>query len=157
MSKVVITCAITGAEVTREDNPALPITPEEIATAALEAREAGASILHLHARDEKGKPTQDVETFKRIIDAVRAKTDMVIEITTGGAVGMSMEERLQPLALDPEMASLDCGTMNFGDEMIVNTLPMIREAATIMKDRGIRPTLECFDLSHVDASINQSN
>lgn len=152
MDKMVITCAITGAEVTRQDNPNLPVTPEEIAAAAVEAQQAGAAVLHLHVRHEDGSPTQDSATFKKTIELIRRECDMVIEVTTGGAVGMSLEERLQPLQLNPEMASLDCGTMNFADEFILNTLPMMREAAEQMQNRKIRPTLECFDLSHVDAA-----
>ena len=152
MYKTIITCAITGAETTKKDNPNLPVTPEEIADAAFDACEAGASILHLHVRDENGNPTQDVGIFKKTMELIRQKCDIVIEVTTGGAVGMTLEERLQPLDLKPEMASLDCGTVNFGDDYIVNTLPMMREAASIMKAKGVRPTLECFDLSHVDAS-----
>jgi len=150
--KTVITCAVTGAETTREQCPTLPITPEEIAAAAREARLAGAAILHLHVRDAGGSPTQDVETFRATMDLVRDACDIVIEVTTGGAVGMTLEERKQPLALDPEMASLDCGTVNFGDDYIVNTLPEVRRCARQMKERGIRPTLECFDLSHVDTA-----
>jgi len=151
-SKLIITCAVTGAETTRAMQPALPITPEEIAESALEAHEAGASILHLHVRREDGSPTQDRALFQRAIELVRAKCDMVIEVTTGGAVGMSPEERLQPVALEPEMASLDCGTVNFGDEYIVNSLPIMRHFAREMKAHGVRPTLECFDLGHVYAS-----
>lgn len=150
--KLIITCAITGAETTREQQPALPITPEEIAAGAFEAYEAGASILHLHVRKDDGTPTQDKAVFKKAIDLVRSKCDMVIETTTGGAVGMTPEERLQPVTLKPEMASLDCGTVNFGDEYIVNTLPIMREFAIAMRDNAVRPTLECFDLGHVYAS-----
>ncbi len=152
MNKTIITCAITGAETTRKDNPNLPMTPAEIAQAAQDACQAGAAILHLHVRDKDGLPTQDVSVFKEAIDLVRKKCDIVIEVTTGGAVGMSLEERLQPLQLKPEMASLDCGTVNFGDDYIVNTLPMIKEAAAMMQTYGVRPTLECFDLSHIDTS-----
>ncbi len=152
MYKTVITCAVTGAETTKKDNPNLPITPEEIADAAHEAHLAGAAILHLHVRDEKGRPTQDIAVFGKTMELIRKKCDMVIEVTTGGAVGMTLEERLQPLKLGPEMASLDCGTCNFGDEYIVNTLPMIREAAAVMRKYKVFPTLECFDLSHVDTS-----
>lgn len=153
MYKTVITCAVTGAETTRKDNPNLPLTPEEIADAASEACRAGAAILHLHVRDEAGQPTQSIEVFKETMALIRRRCDIVIEVTTGAAVGMSLEERMLPLGLDPEMASLDCGTMNFGTEYIVNTLPMMREVASVMRQRGIRPTLECFDLSHVDASL----
>jgi 3-keto-5-aminohexanoate cleavage enzyme len=151
-NKLVITCAITGAETTRAQNPALPITPQEIADAAYDAWRAGASILHLHVRRDDGTPTQDVAVFRKAIELVRSKTDLVIECTTGGAVGMSPEERLAPVTLRPEMASLDCGTVNFGDEYIVNTLPIMRQFAAAMRDHGVRPTLECFDLGHVYAS-----
>lgn len=152
MAKTVITCAVTGAETTRDDNPNLPLTPEEIADAALEANLAGAAILHLHVRDTSGQPTQDRSVFKKTMELIRRKSDMVIEVTTGGAVGMTLEERLQPVDLEPEMASLDCGSANFGDDYLVNTLPMIREAASLMKQKKVRPTLECFDLSHIDTA-----
>jgi len=151
-NKLILTCAITGAETTREQQPALPITPEEIAHGAFEAYEAGASILHLHVRKDDGTPTQDKAVFKKAIDLTRSKCDMVIEVTTGGAVGMTPEERLQPVTLKPEMASLDCGTVNFGDDYIINTLPIMRDFAKAMREHGVRPTLECFDLGHVYAS-----
>jgi len=151
--KIVITCACTGAETTVAQNPALPITPEQVAATAEECRAAGAAILHLHVRDERGNATQSVARFKEAIDAIRKKTDIVIEITTGGAVGDTAEERLRPVKeLEPEMASLDCGTVNFGDEYIVNSLPTMREFAAEFKKRKVRATLECFDLGHVYAS-----
>ncbi|MBP7096615.1 MAG: 3-keto-5-aminohexanoate cleavage protein [Spirochaetia bacterium] len=151
--KIVITCACTGAETSKQLQPALPITAEEIAETAVACREAGAAILHLHVRDENGKPTQDPKVFRRAIEMIRARTDIVVEITTGGAVGDTAEERLRPVTeLEPEMASLDCGTVNFGDEYIVNTLPVMRAFAKEFKARKVRPTLECFDLGHVHAS-----
>jgi len=152
MDKTIITCAITGAETTVQQNPALPVTPQEIAEAAKEANEAGASILHLHVRDENANPTQDIEIFRQAIELIRSKCDIVIEITTGGAVGMTVEERMAPLELEPEMASLDCGTCNFGNDYIVNTLGDMRRAAGEMQRLKIRPTLECFDISHIDSS-----
>ncbi len=155
--KTVITCAITGAETTKQDNPNLPVTPEEIADSAYEAYLSGAAIIHLHVRDKNGQPTQDRLVFKDTIEKNRKKCDVIVEVTTGGAVGMTLEERLQPLQLQPDMASLDCGTVNFGEEYIVNTLPMMREAASLMMARGIRPTLECFDLSHIEASLGLIN
>lgn len=151
-NKVILTCAITGAETTREHNPNLPMTAQEIANAAADAAKAGAAILHLHVRDDKGNPTQDVNVFKAAISLIRKKTDMVIEVTTGGAVGMTPQERLAPVTLEPEMASLDCGTVNFGNDYIINTLPVMREFAAEFRKRGVRPTLECFDLSHIYAS-----
>ena len=152
MAKTIITCAISGAETTKEQNPNLPVTPDELAKDALEARKAGASIIHLHVRNKDGSPTQDINVFKEAITKIRALTDIVVEVTTGGAVGMTAEERMQPLALKPEMASLDCGTVNFGDDYIVNTLPMMRTFAKEMNKYGVRPTLECFDISNIDAS-----
>ena len=153
MSKVIITAAISGAEVTQEMNPAVPYTVEEFVREAKSATEAGASIIHLHAREEDGTPTQGRERFKVLIDAIReACPTVIIQPSTGGATGMTSEERLQPTELNPEMASLDCGTVNFGDEYIVNTLPIMREFARSMREHGVRPTLECFDLGHVYAS-----
>jgi 3-keto-5-aminohexanoate cleavage enzyme len=152
MQKMVITCAVTGAETTREHTPHVPITPEEIAESAYQAYLAGAAICHLHVRDKDGNPTQDLEVFKEAISLIRDKCDIVIEVTTGGAVGMTPKERLQPVTLKPDMASLDCGTVNFGDDYIVNTLPVMREFATQMNELGVKPTLECFDMSHIYAS-----
>ncbi len=153
MRKMIITCAVCGAETTREHNPNLPLTPLEIADAIYDAYKAGASIVHLHVRDENGGPTQDPEVFKEAIRLIRERCDIVIEITTGGAVGMTDDERVAVIKeLQPEMASLDCGTVNFGDEYIVNTLPTMRRFAKEMIKYNVRPTLECFDISHVAAA-----
>jgi 3-keto-5-aminohexanoate cleavage enzyme len=148
-NKMVITCALTGAETTRKHNPNLPITAEEIGHAAAEAKEAGASIIHLHVRDEKGEPKQDPKVFKPAIDAIRKKTDVVIEITTGGAVGDTPEDRMKPLALEPEMASLDCGCCNFGDDYLINSVPIAKEFASAMNKYKVFPTLELFDVGHI--------
>jgi 3-keto-5-aminohexanoate cleavage enzyme len=151
-NKMVITAALTGAETTKKQQPALPVTPEELANAAAEACAAGASIVHLHARKDDGTPTADVAVFKKAIDLIRKKTDVVVEITTGGAVGMTPEERIAPVSLKPDMASLDCGSVNFGDDYIINTLPIMRQFASELNKYGVRPTLECFDVSHVQSS-----
>ena len=152
MEKKIISCAICGAETTKEQNPNLPLTPVELADAAYEAYKAGAAIIHLHVRDNDGNASQDLETFRKTISLIKEKCDVIVEVTTGGAVGMTGDERLEVVKLNPEMASLDCGTMNFGDDYILNTLPIMRKFAIAMKERGIRPTLECFDLSHVYAA-----
>ncbi len=151
-NKMIITCALTGAETTKAQAPALPVSPEELAVSAEEACRAGASIVHLHARNADGTPTADVKVFKAAIDLIRKKCDVVVEITTGGAVGMTPEERIAPVALGPDMASLDCGTVNFGNDYIINTLPIMRQFASEMNLHGVRPTLECFDVSHVQSS-----
>ncbi|NLA79264.1 MAG: 3-keto-5-aminohexanoate cleavage protein [Chloroflexi bacterium] len=154
-NKVIITAAISGAEVTKEMNPAVPYTLEEYVREAKSAYEAGAAIIHLHARWDDGTPTQDRERFRVLIDAIQeACPDVIIQPSTGGATGMTAEERLQPTELNPEMATLDCGTLNFGgDEIFVNTENMIIEFAARMKERGIKPELECFDKSHIDMAL----
>jgi uncharacterized protein (DUF849 family) len=116
MSKVIITCAITGSIHTPSMSPYLPVTPDEIAAAALGAAEAGAAIVHLHARNpEDGRPTQDPDVFRKFVPQIKAGSDVVINITTGGAPTMPVQERLQPaLQLQPEVASLNMGSMNFG-------------------------------------------
>lgn len=154
-NKLIITAAISGAEVTKEMNPAVPYTLEEYVREAKSAYEAGAAIIHLHARWDDGTPTQDRERFRVLIDAIqKACPDVIIQPSTGGATGMTAEERLQPTELNPEMATLDCGTLNFGgDEIFVNTENMIIEFAARMKERGIKPELECFDKSHIDMAL----
>ncbi len=150
MEKLIITAAICGAEVTREHNPNLPLTAEELARAAKEAEEAGASIIHLHVRDESGEPTQDQETFARAIKAMeREGVTAIIQPSTGGAAGMSWQERIQPVYLEPEMATLDCGTTNFGEEIFVNDLPLMRNFVREMNKYGVMPELECFEIGHI--------
>lgn len=155
MSKVIITAAISGAEVTQEMNPAVTYRVEEFVREAKSAADAGAAIIHLHARHDNGSPTQDRERYRIIMDAIReACPQVIIQPSTGGATGMTAQERLQPTELDPEMASLDCGTMNFGgDEIFINTENMIIEFAARMRERGIKPELECFDKSHIDMAL----
>jgi 3-keto-5-aminohexanoate cleavage enzyme len=105
MNKVMITAAISGAETTREHQPNLPITPQEMAQAAKACRQAGASILHMHVRDDQGNPDASVARFEECYEAIRKETDIVVEFTTGGAIGMSDQDRLAPVELKPQMAS----------------------------------------------------
>ncbi|MCS6920370.1 MAG: 3-keto-5-aminohexanoate cleavage protein, partial [Elioraea sp.] len=114
--KVIITCAVTGSIHTPSMSPYLPVTPEEIADAAIGAAEAGAAIVHLHARDPKtGKPDQSPEAFLPCLRVIKQRSDVVINITTGGAPTMTVEERVLPAQrFAPEIASLNMGTMNFG-------------------------------------------
>ncbi|QDC39415.1 3-keto-5-aminohexanoate cleavage protein [Sphingobium fuliginis] len=116
MSKVIISCALTGAVHTPTMSPHLPVTPDEIAQQAIEAAEAGASVLHLHARDpETGRPTPDPDVFMQFLPRIKQATDAVVNITTGGGQGMSLDERLAaPLRASPELCSLNMGSMNFG-------------------------------------------
>lgn len=155
MEKLIITAAISGAEVLKEHNPAVPYTIEEFVREAKSAYEAGASIIHLHVRYDDGTPTQDKERFKVVMDAIKAAIpDIIIQPSTGGAVGMTDDERLQPTELKPEMATLDCGTLNFGgDEVFFNTENTIKYFGERMIAQGIKPELEVFDKSMIDMAL----
>lgn len=155
MEKLIITAAICGAEVTKEHNPSVPYTVEEIAREAELAYKAGASIIHLHVREDDGTPTQSRDRFKACMDAIKSKCpDVIIQPSTGGAVGMSNEERLQPVDLKPEMATLDCGTCNFGgDDIFVNTENAIKEFGKKMIDLNVKPEVEVFDKGMIDMAI----
>ena len=174
-SKVIITCAVTGAIHTPSMSPHLPITPEEIAEAAIGAAEAGAAIVHLHAREPKdGLPTQDPGMFMRFLPAIKARSNVVVNLTTGGAPTMGVEERLQPaLQLEPEVASLNMGSMNFGlyemiprvksfkhdwelpylegshDRIFKNTFKDIAHILESCSGNDTRFEIECYDIGHL--------
>jgi uncharacterized protein (DUF849 family) len=176
MSKVIITCAITGAIHTPSMSPYLPVTPDEIAQSAIEAAQAGAAIVHLHARDPlDGRPSQAPELFRRFVPAIKEASDAVINITTGGAPTMTVEERLQPaLELRPELASLNMGSMNFGlyemlgrfkdklkydwerpylegsdDRIFKNTFKDIAYILQSCSENETRFEIECYDIGHL--------
>ncbi|MGV8153224.1 MAG: 3-keto-5-aminohexanoate cleavage protein [Alkaliphilus sp.] len=150
MQKLIITAALTGGEVTREHQPNLPLTPDEIAEAAFECYNAGVSIIHVHARDENGDPTQDYETNKVIAGKIAEKCNVIFEPSTGGSIWHSFEERMQPLKLNPEIATLDAGTCNFGDGVFMNSLEYIHNFAIEMKKRGIKPEFEIFERGMIE-------
>lgn len=151
MEKLIITCAITGAELTRDQTPALPVTPDEQARAAQECIAAGASIIHLHVRDDQGNPSQDLAHFKRSVEAIReaCPETPIIQFSTGGAVGEAMEKRIEPLSLKPEMGSFNTGTINFGDDIFVNSFPDMRGLAAGFKKYGVVPEFEIYDMGHL--------
>lgn len=157
MEKLIITPAICGAEVTKEQNPAVPYTVEEIVKEAKASVDAGAAIVHLHVREDDGTPTQSKARFKECIDAIYKECpDVILIPSTGGAVGMTAEERLQPTELFPEMATLDCGTCNFGDDVFENTMPMMRDFGKRMLENDIKPEYECFEMGHIDTILNMA-
>jgi len=157
MEKLIITAAICGAEVTKDQNPSVPYTVREIGIEAEKAFLAGASIIHLHVREDDGTPTQNLKRFQECFNEIKNRCpDIIIQPSTGGAIGMTNEERIQPLLMNPlpEMATLDCGTMNFGgDEIFVNTENTIIQFASEMNSRGIKPELECFDKGMIDMAL----
>tara|TARA_B100000686_G_C16804284_1_gene988683 strand:- start:4505 stop:5437 length:933 start_codon:yes stop_codon:yes gene_type:complete len=174
-NKIIITCAITGSIHTPSMSPYLPVSPEEIAEAGIAAVEAGASILHLHARDPKdGRPTQDPKVFQKFLPTIKNNTNAVINLTSGGAATMTIEERLQPaLQLKPEVASLNMGSMNFGlypmlnrfkdfdhawertylensrDLVFKNTFADIEYILSSCRENKTRFEFECYDISHL--------
>ena len=145
MQKLIITAALTGAEVTRAQQPALPISPEEIAIAAAECAQAGASIVHVHARLSDGTPTQDKDIYRQIIAEVKKRCNVIVQVSTGGAVGMTPQERLAPVTLRPEMATLSMGTVNFGGDVFMNPPGDMEIFAAAMREHGVKPELEIFD------------
>lgn len=169
--EVIVTCAVTGAGDTTGKNPHVPVTPQEIADAAIEAARAGAAIAHLHVRDpETGQGSRDVNLFKEAVELVRASdTDVVINLTAGmggdwvpsaddpalpgpGTDMIGPEDRLAHIKeCLPEICSLDCGTLNFGngDEIYISTPPTLRRMAELTQEWGVKPELEVFDLGHI--------
>jgi uncharacterized protein (DUF849 family) len=174
--KVIITCAITGGVHTPTMSPHLPITPDEIASEAVSAAEAGAAIIHLHARDpETGRPTPDPDVFMRFLPRIKQQSDAVVNITTGGGMGMALEERLAAAkATSPEMASLNMGSFNFGlfpvaerfqdwrfdwekgylegtkDYIFKNTFKDIEGILkTLGEEKGVKFEFECYDVGHL--------
>jgi len=174
-SKVIITCAVTGAIHTPSMSPYLPVKPDEIAEAAIGAAEAGAAIVHLHARDpQNGRPTQNPDAFLAFLPKIKAASDVVVNLTTGGAPTMTVEERLQPvLKLKPELASLNMGSMNFGlyemlgrfddfkhdwerpylantdDCVFKNTFRDIAYILESCRQNQTRFEFECYDIGHL--------
>ncbi len=175
MRKVIITCAVTGAIHTPSMSPFLPITAEQIADAAVEAAEAGAAIVHLHARDpETGRPDQSPEAFEPILENISSRSDVVLNLTSGGSPFMTIEERIKPaVVFQPEVASLNMGSINFGlfpmldrfpnlkhswereylensrDLIFRNTFQDIEFALAQLGDAGTRFEFECYDVGHL--------
>jgi 3-keto-5-aminohexanoate cleavage enzyme len=154
LDPLVITVAAVGAELTVEQQPNLPITPEQLARTAEECQSAGASIFHLHVRNERGEPTMDVETFRAARDAIQSASDLIVQFTSGGAVSDDEETRIAPLSLKPEMATLTAGTVNFGDEVFFNPLPLIRRFYLTMRELGVLPEYEIFDAGMISTAVS---
>ncbi len=158
MAKVIITAAVTGSVPTRKNNPNIPYTPEEVADEAFKAYEAGASVIHLHARDpETGKPISGqkcIPIFGKYIELIKEKCDAICQITTGGGATTikSLEQirRLDPvIALKPEMASLNTGSLNFGDFIFPNPPELIEKFAQKMQELKVKPEIEVYETGHI--------
>jgi 3-keto-5-aminohexanoate cleavage enzyme len=156
MEKLIITAAITGSRITREITPYIPLLPEEIVQSAYDCWQAGAAIVHIHVRDPNtGQGTQDVEIFKQVVDPLREKTDLILCLTTSGIPGRNLptEERLAPVDLKPELASFDAGSINLGGTVFMNSPEFLDRAAEKMRESGVKPEIEIFDLGMIITSL----
>jgi len=171
-NKVIVSCPVTGSGDTASKHPDLPITPKEIAQASIDAAKAGAAIAHIHVRETDGKPSRKLELYKEVADRIRSSdTDLIINFTTGMGGDLEIGEGKDPLnpvgpntdmihALDrlahveellPEMCTLDCGSLNFGDSnmLFVHTPMQLRKAAKMMQDLNVKPEMEAFEMGHL--------
>lgn len=147
----IITVAPTGAESQKDANPALPVTLEELVAAARACQAAGAAMVHVHIRDDAGQPTLDLGRLRATVDALRESTDLIVQLSTGGAVTDPFQARLAVLDAAPDSCSLTTGTVNFGDEVFHNPWPFVAELYQQTQARGILPEFELFELGHVTA------
>jgi len=158
MEKVIITAAVVGSRPTKEMNPAVPYTPKEIAEAAVESCRAGAAVAHIHVRDPNtGKPDFKLELFKEILDRIRQKCDMLVNLTTS-ALFLSgpdvIEQRLQPVTLKPDICSLDIGSINFPVKTFHNPPEWGETAAKRMREYKVKPEIEVFDVGHIYQALD---
>jgi 3-keto-5-aminohexanoate cleavage enzyme len=151
MSGLLVTVAPTGAETAKEDCPQLPTTLEELVATAVECEEAGARMIHVHIRDDDHAPTLDLGRLTDTVDALHEKTELIVQLSTGGSVHDPLDKRLKVLDAGPDSCSLTMGTTNFGDDVFSNPWPFIAELYQLTQERGVVPEFELFDLGHVAA------
>ena len=153
MSKVVITAALTGPMAKKSDNPGLPVTPEEIAVAAKEAYEAGASVVHVHVRGAAGLPPADVNIAREALERIHDTCPVLVQLSTGVGPGISLEERAKLIELKPQMASLNPCSMSFGMAEFSNPPAGVRKLAARMRELGVKAELEVYDSGHIDVCL----
>jgi 3-keto-5-aminohexanoate cleavage enzyme len=150
---VVVTCAITGADVFRENNPNIPYTTKEIADSSIEAAEAGATVVHLHVREDDGTPSGRPELFVDVIDRIRVASDVLTMVSTGGANDMTIDERVTGLEANPDISGVESGSMNFGDETFITPPPAGRGIIERALEKDIALEVEAFDVGHVVSAV----
>jgi uncharacterized protein (DUF849 family) len=153
-ARTLITVAPTGAETAKTDAPALPVTLDELVSAAKACEAAGAAMVHVHIRDDEAKPTLDLGRLRATVQALRDSTSLVVQLSTGGSVHDPLEARLRVLDAEPDSCSLTCGTTNFGDDVFLNPWPFMAELYQRTQATEVVPEFELFDLGHV-ASLNR--
>jgi uncharacterized protein (DUF849 family) len=149
MAGTLITVAPTGAEADKSAVPALPVTLDELITTAKECQAAGAAVIHVHIRDDAAQPTLDRARLADTVSALREGTELIVQLSTGGAVTDSFANRLAVLDAGPDACSLTCGTVNFGDEVFANPWPFIKDLYQLTQERGVVPEFELFDIGQV--------
>jgi 3-keto-5-aminohexanoate cleavage enzyme len=149
----VLTVAVTGADVFRENNPNIPYTTEEIADQSIEAAEAGATVVHLHVREDDGTPSGRPELFVDVIDRIRAGSSLLTMVSTGGANDMTIDERVTGLEAKPDISGVESGSMNFGDETFITPPPAGRGIIERALEQGIALEVEAFDVGHVVSAV----
>ncbi len=153
MDKLIINCALTGSRITREQTPYIPVTPDEIINSAVEANEAGAAVVHIHVRDQKtGLGIQDLDLFREVSEGIKSRCNVIQCLTTSGIPGRNLpdDERLIPLALRPELGSIDCGSLNFGKLIFLGGEDFVERAIREMFEQGIKPEMEVFELGMIE-------
>lgn len=153
MKPAVITAALTGPIATKDDNPALPTSPEEIAEAARGAAEAGAAIVHVHLRDEAGRPTADLEIARRVVGLIGERCEALVQLSTGVGLEVPFEQREQLVEARPLMATLNPCTMSFGRGEFRNPPDGVRRLAARMRELGVKPELEIYDTGHLEVAL----
>lgn len=152
-TRVTLTAALTGPIATKHDNPALPVTPDEIAESAADARAAGAAIVHVHLRDQSGRPTADLKVAQRVLAAIGERCDALIQLSTGVGLDVEYAERATLIEARPRMATLNVCSMSFGDGEFRNPPRGVQRLAERMRELGIKPELEIYDSGHLDAAL----
>ncbi len=154
MEKLIVTVAPTGSKPRKETTPHVPVTTDEIVADALRCERAGASVLHIHVRDENQRPSDDPGRFREVLEALYGRTRLILQVSTGGRAGADLESRRRRLAADVEMASLTTGSVNFPNSAYVNPPHLIVGLAEEMKKRAIKPEMEVFDLAMLHNAID---
>ena len=156
--KIIVTVAVTGSRPTKEMNPAVPYSPKEIVEAAVACHKAGAAIVHVHVRDPKnGRPDFKIELFKEVLDGIRQRCNILVNLTTSGLFLDGPDvilQRLQPVSLKPDLCSFDLGSINFQDRVFLNSPEWAEAGAKYMQEKGVKPEIEAFDVGHIYQAID---
>lgn len=153
MNEAVLTAALTGPIATKEDNPALPTAPEEIAAAARDSYDAGAAVVHVHLRDADGKPTADLETARRVVGLIEDSCPALVQLSTGVGLAVAFEDRMRLVEVKPRMATLNVCSMSFGAGEFRNPPDGVRKLAYRMGELGVKPELELYDSGHLEVAL----